>query len=190
MTHGPCRPDTTTRWWAAIVPPPPAPGARLRLHGGKITWHGTGQLVAYAVHHLSDPKDVRLFVEQIGQALMALMAEYGIADAGATTMSVELGRTIGPEFTQLKSLVRGAGLNTVCEEAGSTHSSTVPAPGSSCSSPTSIRRTTTSRRSSPVVRESSHTTSRPLRGSSSGSTPDSDTNAPPPSSRRRAKPAW
>lgn len=123
--------------------------------GGKITWHGPGQLVAYAVYRLADPKDVRLFVEQIEQAIIALMAEYsistrtidgragvwlaadargperkiaaigirihdgvtmhglavncsndstgfdsiipcGIADAGVTTMSVELGRTIDP----------------------------------------------------------------------------------------------
>lgn len=47
--------------------------------GGKITWHGPGQLVAYAIYRLQDPKDVRLFVEQIEQALIALMAEHGIA---------------------------------------------------------------------------------------------------------------
>lgn len=47
--------------------------------GGKITWHGPGQLVAYAIYRLEDPKDVRLFVEQIEQAIIALMAEYGIA---------------------------------------------------------------------------------------------------------------
>ena len=47
--------------------------------GGKITWHGPGQLVAYAIYRLEDPKDVRLFVEQIEQAIIALMAEHGIA---------------------------------------------------------------------------------------------------------------
>lgn len=47
--------------------------------GGKITWHGPGQLVAYTVYRLADPKDVRLFVEQIERALIALMAEHGIA---------------------------------------------------------------------------------------------------------------
>lgn len=52
--------------------------------GGKITWHGPGQLVAYAIYRLNDPKDVRLFVEQIEDAIIALMTEYGI-----TTRTVE-----------------------------------------------------------------------------------------------------
>lgn len=47
--------------------------------GGKITWHGPGQLVAYAIYRLNDPKDVRLFVEQIEDAIIALMTEYGIS---------------------------------------------------------------------------------------------------------------
>jgi len=47
--------------------------------GGKITWHGPGQLVAYTVYRLADPKDVRLFVDQIERALIDLMSEHGIA---------------------------------------------------------------------------------------------------------------
>ncbi|SMY13134.1 lipoyl(octanoyl) transferase LipB [Brevibacterium jeotgali] len=47
--------------------------------GGKITWHGPGQLVAYTIYRLEDPKDVRLFVEQLEQAIIALMTEHGIA---------------------------------------------------------------------------------------------------------------
>lgn len=46
--------------------------------GGKITWHGPGQLVAYTVYRLADPKDVRLFVDQIERALIDLMSEHGI----------------------------------------------------------------------------------------------------------------
>lgn len=46
--------------------------------GGKITWHGPGQLVAYLLYRLHDPKDVRLFVTQIEFALIALLQEYGI----------------------------------------------------------------------------------------------------------------
>ena len=46
--------------------------------GGKITWHGPGQLVAYLLYRLHDPKDVRLFVTQIESALIALLQEYGI----------------------------------------------------------------------------------------------------------------
>lgn len=47
--------------------------------GGKITWHGPGQLVAYAIYQLRDPKEVKLFVEQIERAIIALMTEYGIS---------------------------------------------------------------------------------------------------------------
>ena len=46
--------------------------------GGKITWHGPGQLVAYLLYRLHDPKDVRLFVTHIESALIALLHEYGI----------------------------------------------------------------------------------------------------------------
>ena len=46
--------------------------------GGKITLHGPGQLVAYLLYRLHDPKDVRLFVTQIESALIALLQEYGI----------------------------------------------------------------------------------------------------------------
>lgn len=46
--------------------------------GGKITWHGPGQLVSYLLYRLHDPKDVRLFVTQIESALIALLQEYGI----------------------------------------------------------------------------------------------------------------
>ncbi|GAA2009288.1 lipoyl(octanoyl) transferase LipB [Brevibacterium samyangense] len=46
--------------------------------GGKITWHGPGQLVAYPIYRLADPKDVKLYVHQIEQAVIDLCAEYGI----------------------------------------------------------------------------------------------------------------
>ena len=39
--------------------------------GGKITWHGPGQLVAYLIYRLNDPKEVRLFVYQLEQAIIA-----------------------------------------------------------------------------------------------------------------------
>ena len=47
--------------------------------GGKITWHGPGQLVAYLVYKLHDPKEVRLFVSQLEDSMIELRAEYDIA---------------------------------------------------------------------------------------------------------------
>jgi lipoyl(octanoyl) transferase len=46
--------------------------------GGKITWHGRGQLVCYLIYRLRDPKEVRLFVSQIEDAIIALVGEYGL----------------------------------------------------------------------------------------------------------------
>jgi lipoyl(octanoyl) transferase len=56
--------------------------------GGKITWHGPGQLVAYFIYRLNDPKEVRLFVSQLEDAMIALLAEYGI---DATTIEGRAG---------------------------------------------------------------------------------------------------
>lgn len=46
--------------------------------GGKITWHGPGQLVIYPIYRLNDPKEVRLFVDQIEKAGIELLADCGI----------------------------------------------------------------------------------------------------------------
>lgn len=46
--------------------------------GGKITWHGPGQLVGYPIRRLADPKDVRLYVHQLEAALIEVLADLGI----------------------------------------------------------------------------------------------------------------
>src|SRR5699024_737410 len=56
--------------------------------GGKITWHGPGQLVAYFIYRLNDPEEVRLFVSQLEDAMITLLAEYGI---DATTIEGRAG---------------------------------------------------------------------------------------------------
>ena len=215
--------------------------------GGKITWHGPGQLVGYPIIGLAEPLDVVNYVRRLEESLIKLCTELGldagridgrsgvwlpssagmparkiaaigvrvsrsttlhgfalncdcdlgafgeivpcgISDAGVTSLSAELGRTVavddvrsavadavcdaldgalpvsaprgsprsidtvtvapegrkllrlevrnaqtpierkppwiktrarmGPEYTELKSLVRREGLHTVCEEAG------------------------------------------------------------------------
>jgi lipoyl(octanoyl) transferase len=46
--------------------------------GGKITWHGPGQLVGYPIVKLRTPVDVVKYVRQLETAIMTLCAEYGL----------------------------------------------------------------------------------------------------------------
>lgn len=47
--------------------------------GGKITWHGPGQLVGYPIVHLPDPIDVVAYVRLIEGVLIEVCAELGLA---------------------------------------------------------------------------------------------------------------
>lgn len=47
--------------------------------GGKITWHGPGQLVVYPILRLAEPIDVLAYVHALEEAVMRLAAEYGVA---------------------------------------------------------------------------------------------------------------
>jgi len=47
--------------------------------GGKITWHGPGQLVGYPLLRLADPLDVVAYVRRIEQLLIDVCAEVGLA---------------------------------------------------------------------------------------------------------------
>ena len=46
--------------------------------GGKITWHGPGQLVGYPIVKLADPIDVVAYVRRLEGMLIAVLAEFGI----------------------------------------------------------------------------------------------------------------
>lgn len=46
--------------------------------GGKITWHGPGQLVGYPIVSLPEPVDVVSYVRKIEAALIAVCAEFGV----------------------------------------------------------------------------------------------------------------
>ena len=49
--------------------------------GGKITWHGPGQLVGYPILRLAEPIDVVGYVRRLEGILIGVLAELGI-DAG------------------------------------------------------------------------------------------------------------
>jgi lipoyl(octanoyl) transferase len=46
--------------------------------GGKITWHGPGQLVGYPIIKLADPIDVIAYVRALEQALIRICADFGV----------------------------------------------------------------------------------------------------------------
>lgn len=46
--------------------------------GGRITWHGPGQLVGYPIVRLADPVDVVAYVRRVEQVLIDVCAELGL----------------------------------------------------------------------------------------------------------------
>lgn len=46
--------------------------------GGRITWHGPGQLVAYPIVRLPDPVDVMEFVRRLEEAVMRVCTSFGL----------------------------------------------------------------------------------------------------------------
>ena len=49
--------------------------------GGKITWHGPGQLVGYPIVHLREPVDVVSYVRHLEGMLIAVLGDLGIVGA-------------------------------------------------------------------------------------------------------------
>lgn len=47
--------------------------------GGKITWHGPGQIVGYPILKLADPIDVVDYVRRLEQALIWVCDQFGLA---------------------------------------------------------------------------------------------------------------
>jgi lipoyl(octanoyl) transferase len=47
--------------------------------GGRITWHGPGQIVGYPIIRLPDPVDVVAYVRRVEQVLIDVCAEMGLA---------------------------------------------------------------------------------------------------------------
>jgi len=47
--------------------------------GGKITWHGPGQLVGYPIMRLPEPIDVVGYVRWLEQVLIETISEFGVA---------------------------------------------------------------------------------------------------------------
>lgn len=50
--------------------------------GGRITWHGPGQLIIYPIIRLAEPVDVVDYVRRIEEALIQVVRQAGVVDAG------------------------------------------------------------------------------------------------------------
>lgn len=46
--------------------------------GGKITWHGPGQLVGYPIVRLAEPVDVVAYVRRLEQLLIDVLGDFGV----------------------------------------------------------------------------------------------------------------
>ena len=60
--------------------------------GGKITWHGPGQLIGYPIMRLPQPIDVVGYVRYLEQVLIDVIAEFGVVGtrvSGRTGVWVE-----------------------------------------------------------------------------------------------------
>ena len=73
-------PSIYTAGKRTLVEERPGNGARVLEvdRGGKITWHGPGQLVGYPIVRLSNPHELVGFVREIESGLIKVCAEFGI----------------------------------------------------------------------------------------------------------------
>src|SRR5690606_17491727 len=55
--------------------------------GGRITWHGPGQLVGYPIVKLREPVDVIKYVRALEQAMIDVCAQYGLEAMRVTDRS-------------------------------------------------------------------------------------------------------
>jgi lipoyl(octanoyl) transferase len=75
--------------------------------GGKITWHGPGQLVGYPILRLPRPIDVVAYVRRIESMLIDVCARLGVV---ATRVPDRSGVWIGPDDRGLQRKVAAIGI--------------------------------------------------------------------------------
>lgn len=90
--------------------------------GGRITWHGPGQLIAYPIVRLGEPLDVRRFVQRLEQAIIDTCAELGLATGrvdGRTGVWVQGERKVAAIGVRVSrgTTMHGLALNCSCDLA-------------------------------------------------------------------------
>lgn len=73
-------PPVYTAGWRTLPEERPADGTPVidTDRGGKITWHGPGQLVGYPIIGLAEPLDVVNFVRRLEESLITVCADLGL----------------------------------------------------------------------------------------------------------------
>jgi lipoyl(octanoyl) transferase len=75
--------------------------------GGKITWHGPGQLVGYPIVRLADPVDVVAYVRDLEEALIGVCADLGVTAGRVPGRS---GVWVGPDARGVERKVAAIGV--------------------------------------------------------------------------------
>jgi lipoyl(octanoyl) transferase len=68
-----------TEEWERPVPAPGVPEVLDVDRGGRITWHGPGQLTGYPIVKLADPVDVVAYVRRLEDALIGVCAAFDVS---------------------------------------------------------------------------------------------------------------
>src|SRR6185312_13822144 len=69
--------------------------------GGRITWHGPGQIVGYPIVKLASPVDVVAYVRRLEEALICVCAELGVVAGrveGRSGVWISPDQTAAPEL--------------------------------------------------------------------------------------------
>jgi lipoyl(octanoyl) transferase len=77
--------------------------------GGKITWHGPGQLTGYPIIKLREPLDVVAYVRALEEAMIRACADFGVTAVRVEGRSGAWIRGGGPDAQGLAGLVGPAG---------------------------------------------------------------------------------
>src|SRR6478752_6206626 len=89
--------------------------------GGKLTWHGPGQLVGYPIIKLKNPAGIRDYVERLEAVIIAVLADYGI-DAvrikGRAGVSINCNNDLAPYGQIIACGITDAGVTTIAQETG------------------------------------------------------------------------
>ena len=88
--------------------------------GGKITWHGPGQLVGYPIQQLPRPVDVVAHVRRLEEALIRTCAEFGVETMPRRGPQ----RGVDPRRSRSSSVRRSAGCPWTSTPVCTTRSST------------------------------------------------------------------
>ena len=70
-----------TEAWERPLPGPGIPEVLDVDRGGRITWHGPGQLTGYPIVKLADPVDVVAYVRRLEDALIGVCAAFDVVGA-------------------------------------------------------------------------------------------------------------